>query len=279
MNPYRFPSISVTGDKCYLNCEHCKGRMLEAMIPAKTPEKLMDVCQKIEEEGGKGCLISGGSMTDGSVPLMRFVPTIKRVKHDLGLDIVVHTGIVNPHLAEALAKVEIDAAMIDVVGSDETMRSVCHLNLKLDAFDRSLSLLEHNNIPIVPHIVVGIHYGELRGEGKALQIISKHNPAAVVIVALNPLNQTPMKHVVPPSPLDISRVILATRFMIPRTPSTLGCARPMGKHRSETETLAIRAGVNGIAYPSEKGYHFAKKLGLDIRFSEECCALVYRKVA
>ena len=94
---------------------------------------------------------------------MGFLPTIGRVKRDLGLDVVVHTGIVYPQLAEALAEAEIDAAMMDVVGSDETMRSVYHLNLTVDAFDRSLSLLEHNKIPIVPHVVAGIHYGELRG--------------------------------------------------------------------------------------------------------------------
>jgi uncharacterized radical SAM superfamily protein len=234
---------------------------------------------KIGEEGGRGCLISGGSMVDGSVPLASFVPTIGRVKHDLGLDVVVHTGIVYPKLAEDLAEAEVDAAMIDVIGSDETMRSVYHLNLTVDAFDRSLSLLEHNNIPIVPHIVVGIHYGELQGEGRALQIISEHRPAAVIIVALMPLNQTPMKHVAPPSPLEISRVILASRFMMPETPSILGCARPMGLHRSETDKLSIRAGVNGIAYPSEEGYGFAKRLGLDIRFSEECCALTYRETS
>jgi uncharacterized radical SAM superfamily protein len=38
--------------------------------------------------------------------------------------------------------------------------------------------------------------------------------------------------------------------------------------------LSIKAGVNGIAYPSEEGYNYAKKIGLEIRFSEECCALM-----
>jgi len=275
-DPYRFPAISVTGGRCRLNCEHCEGKILGSMIPATTPESLMEVCAKIKEEGGKGCLISGGSLRDGSVPLICFVPAIKRVKRELGLDIVVHTGIVYPELAAALAKADIDAAMIDVLGSNETVRSVYHLDLSVEAFDRSLSLLEQHEISLVPHVVVGIHYGKLRGEGRALEIISKYRPKAVIIVALMPLEQTPMECVTPSSPFDITRVILAARFMMPKAPLILGCARPGGEHKAKTDVLAIKAGVSGIAYPSEEGYSFAKKAGLDVRFSEECCALIYR---
>ena len=275
-DPHRFPAVSVTGGRCSLNCEHCRKKILESMIPATTPESLVEVCTRIKEDGGKGCLISGGSLGDGSVPLMGFIPAIKRVKRELGLDIVVHTGIVYPELAEALAEADVDAAMIDVIGSDETLRSVYHLDLSVEAFDRSLSLLEQQGISLVPHVVVGIHYGKLKGEREALEIISKHKPKAVIIVALMPLGQTPMEHATPPSPLDIARVILAARFMIPKAPLILGCARPGGEHKAKTDVLAIKAGVSGIAYPSEGGYSFAKKAGLNVRFSEECCALIYR---
>jgi len=275
-DPYRFPAVSVTGGVCHLNCKHCRRKILESMIPATTPENLLEVCVKIKEEGGRGCLISGGSLRDGSVPLLGFVPAIKRVKRELGLDVVVHTGIVYPELARALAEADIDAAMIDVIGSNETIRSVYHLDLSVDAFDRSLSLLERYGISSVPHVVVGIHFGKLRGEGRALGIISKHRPKAVIIVALMPLEQTPMERVTPPSPFDIARVIMAARFMTPEAPLVLGCARPGGEHKAKTDVLAIKAGVSGVAYPSEEGYGFAKKVGLNVRFSEECCALMYK---
>jgi uncharacterized radical SAM superfamily protein len=275
-DPLRFPAISITGTSCHLSCEHCKGKLLETMIPATTPQRLLDVCTKIKLNGGTGCLISGGSLKDGSVPLTSFIPYIRRVKHELGLDVVVHTGVLSPKLAEELAQADIDAAMIDIIGSNETIRSVYHLDLTVDAFDYSLSLLEKNHIPIVPHIVVGIHYGRLKGEGEALQIVSKHHPAAVIIVALTPLELTSMENLTPSSPMDIARVILASRFMMVDTPILLGCARPWGEHKSQTDILAIKAGVNGIAYPSEEGHDYAKKIGLQVRFSEACCALMYR---
>ncbi len=145
----------------------------------------------------------------------------------------------------------------------------------MDAFDHSLTLLERSKIPVVPHIVVGIHYGKLRGEQRALQIVSRHHPVALIIVAFMPLSQTPMEHVTPPSPLDVARVILAARFMMPETPLILGCARP-GEYKSKVDILAIKAGVSGIAYPSEEGHNFARKAGLEVRFSTECCALQYK---
>ncbi|MFQ6073774.1 MAG: radical SAM protein, partial [Candidatus Bathyarchaeia archaeon] len=274
-DPNRFPGVSITGESCFLNCEHCRGRILRTMVSATTPQRLFKVCAKIKNMGGKGCLISGGAMKDGSVPLIDFIPTIRRIKQDLKLDLVVHTGIVYPELAEALASTNIDAALVDIVGSNETIKKIYHTDLTVHAFERSLTLLERNGIPVVPHIVVGIHYGKLKGERRALQIVSRHHPAALIVVGFMPLSQTPMEHVTPPSPMDVARVILAARFMLPKTPLILGCARP-GEYKSDADVLAIKAGVSGIAYPSEEGYNFARKAELEVRFSTECCALHYK---
>ena len=65
---------------------------------------------------------------------------------------------------------------------------------------------------------------------------------------------------------------------MPEIPIILGCARPRGEHKARTDVLAIKAGVNGIAYPSEKGYDHARERGLGIRFSDECCSLLFRDI-
>ena len=277
--PQNFPAISITGRRCYLNCEHCKGRLLEGMIPATSPQKLFGVCSGIKKEGGRGCLISGGSSIDGSVPLMDFIPTIKRVKEELGLEVVVHTGLVNPLLAEALAEANVDAAMIDIIGSNETAREIYHLHCDVSSFDRSLDLLELNGIPIAPHIVVGIHRGKLRGERRAIEMVSKHDPTAAVVVALMPLQDTPMESVSAPPPFEIARVVLALRLLMPRTPLLLGCARPKGAHKIKTDVLAIEAGVNGVAYPSAEVIDFVKRRELEIKFHEACCSLLWKELS
>ena len=277
-DPNRFPSISLTGTSCLLNCEHCQGRLLKTMIPATTPEQLYQVCKEIKEKGGQGCLISGGSQIDGSVAILDFLPTIKQIKEELDIDIVIHTGFVHPEVAKGLGEVGIDGAMLDIIGSDETLREIYHLGQTVKELDLSLSLLEENNVPVIPHIVVGLHYGKMRGEKEALNILSKHKSDAVVVVAFMPLDQTPMMNVTPSTPEEISRVVLALRFTLPNTPILLGCARPKGEHKSNTDVLSIKAGVNGIAYPSQESYEYSVENGLAIKYSEECCSLIYRDI-
>jgi len=273
-DPYRFPSISITGTNCALNCEHCNGTLLDNMIPARTPEALWNVCEEIVRRGGTGCLISGGSTQKGNTPLRQFIPTIRRAKSELELDIVVHTGIVYSETVRDLASAGIDGAMMDIIGSSETLRQVYHLDASPEVFEESMRLLEDHGIPFSPHVIAGLHFGELLGEEEAIHMISMHNPDSVVVVAFMPLDCTPMENVTPATPVDIARVIAACRIAVPDKPLTLGCARPLGEHRRLTDRLAIDAGVNGIAYPSEEAYEYSLERGLQPHFSDQCCSLV-----
>lgn len=275
-DPYRFPSISVTGKGCALNCEHCNAHLLETMIPATSPDALWNVFNDIKEKGGTGCLISGGATPKGDTPLMEFIPTIKKAKNELDLDIVVHTGVVYPETAQALGEAGIDGAMLDIIGSDETLRQIYHMDKSVDIFDESMSHLEDHGVPYMPHIIAGLHYGELVGEADAIKMIAKHDPNSVVVVAFMPLDHTPMQNTKPASPMDIARVIIATRLAIPEKPLILGCARPLGDHRRLTDRLAIDAGVNGIAYPSDEGYEYAEEKGFKLSFADQCCSLIER---
>jgi uncharacterized radical SAM superfamily protein len=54
----------------------------------------------------------------------------------------------------------------------------------------------------------------------------------------------------------------------------LGCARPKGYHKEETDILAIRAGINGIAYITVAGVEEAQSLGLKLIHKELCCSLI-----
>ena len=40
----RFAAISVTGTHCDLHCGHCRGKLLESMIPAEDPRNLSSGC-------------------------------------------------------------------------------------------------------------------------------------------------------------------------------------------------------------------------------------------
>ncbi len=274
-SPAAFPSISVTGSFCALKCKHCGGKVLNTMMSALTPQQLIEVCSEVKRKGGIGCLISGGCLPDGSVPLGKFVDAIAEVKRKLGLTVVVHTGVVDLDMAKRLKEAGVDAALIDIIGSDETIKEIYQLNVQVSDYDKSLSALHQSGIPVVPHVLVGLHYGKLRGEFQALQMITKYSPSAVIVIALMPIRGTRMQKVAPPSPKDIARVLVAARFFLPKTPLVLGCMRPKGRHRTETDMLAVKAGVNAIAFPDEQAIQLAESLGLETVFSSLCCSQVF----
>ncbi|MFZ1039459.1 MAG: radical SAM protein, partial [Candidatus Bathyarchaeia archaeon] len=229
-SPADFPTISVTGKGCGLKCKHCGGRVLETMYPAETPGKLFELCAQLKRNGALGCLISGGCLPDGTVPLARFVEAIGKVKHELGLTVFVHTGIVDYETADALKEALVDGALIDIIGSDETINEIYKLNVTVKDYENSLQALHEADIAFVPHVIVGLHYGKLKGELHALEMASKYEPSAVVVIAFMPIRGTEMSNVKPPEPLDIAKVIAAARLMLPTTPIVLGCMRPKGKH-------------------------------------------------
>jgi uncharacterized radical SAM superfamily protein len=273
-----FPTISVTGKGCALNCKHCGGKVLETMYPATAPEKLFDLCAQLKRKGALGCLISGGCLPNGSVPLEKFVNMIEKVKRELGLTVFVHTGIIDFDTAKKLGNAGVDAALIDIIGSDETIREIYNLNVTVEDYENSLKALNNTGIVFVPHVIVGLHYGKLKGEFHALKIISQYKPSALVIIAFMPIHETEMETVEPPKPVDIAKIIAAARLMFPQTPLVLGCMRPKGKHRVETDVLAIKAGVNAIAFPAEEAIKFAENQGYSISFSSFCCSQIYSDI-
>jgi len=245
------------------------------MHPAETPEALFALSLRLKRNGALGCLVSGGCLPDGSVPLKRFIPVLERIKRELGLAVNVHTGIVDAATAEALKNAGVDAALIDVIGSDETINGIYNLNVTVEDYARSLRALHEAGLNVVPHVIVGLQNGKLQGEFHALKMIARYKPSALVIIAFMPIRGTVMQKVEPPSPIDIVRVLVAARFSMPKTPLVLGCMRPKGKHRTETDKLAVEAGVNAIAFPDEHAIGAAERLGLDTVFSSLCCSQVF----
>jgi uncharacterized radical SAM superfamily protein len=268
----KYPTISITGTVCALNCDHCQKRLLDDMIPATSPDKLVEVCKRLDSEGNIGVLISGGSLPDGTLPWDPFFDAIREIKEVTSLKITVHTGIISGETARRLDEAGVDEFLIDVIGAEDTMMKVYHLDSDLEEMEDSLRALEATGKPVIPHIVVGLHYGEVRGEEEALRMVARHNPFALVIVVLRPIRNSPMGDVEPPEPEKVARFIALARFAMPDVPQALSCARPPGRYRKRLDVLAVEAGINRIAMPAEEALGRAKELGLDIEFHHTCCS-------
>ncbi len=271
-----YPALSLTGDRCQLLCEHCKGLLLRPMIKAGDPETLITKCLKLAHSGHSGVLLSGGSDLEGRLPWKKFYQAIQKIKTETDLFLSVHSGFLDFNTAVALKKAGVDQALIDVMGDEETAKKIYHLD-SLQKVITSLENLFRSGLDVVPHIVAGLMHGKLHGEYNALRIISRFNPSSFVIVVLTPLKGTPMSGVFPPSPIEVARLIATARLLMPHTPISLGCERPRNKEGHIMEELAIYAGATRMAVWSKKTIDLALNLGLSPRFQPTCCSVPYRE--
>lgn len=267
----RYPALSITGGECALGCDHCQGEILNSMIYAETADKLVAQCRRLDASGNYGVLISGGCDAEGRLPWDRFLPAIKKIKSETELFISVHSGLVDNPDALGLKQAGVDQVLIDVIGDDETFQAVYHLPFGVDRIEASMTALQRAGIPMVPHIVCGIHYGGMRGEKNAVAMISRFKVQQVAIVSLMTLPGTRMEKMRPPTPEAVADIIAEVRFAMPQVPVSLGCARQRGNRH--LEELAIEAGVNHLALPSEEAVERAESYGLDIRYQETCCSV------
>jgi len=243
------------------------------MIPVSSSGELISLSHNLKKEGSLGFLLSGGCLQDGSVPIDRFLDAIAEIKRELQLTIFVHTGLIDLKTARKMKRSGVDGVLIDVIGSDETIREVYNLKgVTVQDYERSLAALHRSGVPVIPHILLGLHYGRISGEYQALDMVSRYSPSALVIIVLRPIRGTPMEAVSPPSPREVARFIVVARLTLKQTPLILGCVRPLGRHKAETDRLAVLAGVNGLVFPSAEGLKTAERLGLETSFSGYCCA-------
>ena len=78
--PSSFTALSVTGSSCSLCCAHCNGLLLLNMYDASSAEKFITRVDQLADAGSQGVLISGGSDTNGAVPLLPFMEGIAHAK-------------------------------------------------------------------------------------------------------------------------------------------------------------------------------------------------------
>ncbi len=269
-----FPAFSITAGGCALMCDHCEAKILEPMIPAIKPQMLdQKVRQLIETDGLQGFLLSGGSDKRNEIRYSRFYPVVEKLKRDFPhLRIAIHTALTDEAGAKEMESAGVDVAMLDIIGAEETIREVYHLNRPVDDFEATLEALCSTSMQISPHIVIGLHYGRILGEANALDILSRHPTHALVLVVIMPFYAKPGTFVTPDT-LDVGRIFLAARRRLPDRQVLLGCARPPGMHKRVTDAYAVMAGLDGIAFPADGAVAVADTIGRPFHQAHACCSI------
>ncbi len=270
-----FPAFSITGGACALNCDHCQAKILEPMIPATSPAELdRKVRDLVLLKDLRGFLLSGGSNRRNEVPYDRYYPTLERLKRDFPhLRIAVHSALLDERRARLMQDSGVDVAMMDVIGAQETIRDVYHLDRTVADFETTLAALSATSMDVVPHIVIGLHYGRLLGEHNALDIISRYKVAALILVVVTPIYAPADRPFATISTDDVAKVLVTARQRINHAPVQLGCVRPAGRHKLITDAYAVMAGFDGIAYPAEGIVALARAIGRPVEQEHACCSI------
>lgn len=269
-----FPAFSITGSACALECDHCRTEILKPMIPALRPEEFdARVRDMIALRGLSGFLLSGGSDKRNEIRYERFYPVLEGLKRDFPhLEIAVHSGLIDRARARAMADAGVDTVMMDVIGAQETIAQVYHLDRRVEDFEETLAALTDTTMKVVPHVVIGLHYGRILGEANALDIVSRHPVDSLVFVVIMPFYAAPGLFV-EPATADIGRIFLEARARIPDRDVLLGCARPAGMHKRVTDAYAVMAGLDGIAFPADGAVEVARMIGRDFERQTACCSM------
>jgi uncharacterized radical SAM superfamily protein len=269
-----FPAFSITAGGCALMCDHCQAKILEPMIPATRPAVLdRTVREMVEREELGGFLLSGGSNRANEIRYEPYLPVIEGLKRDFPfLKVAVHSALLDASRAKAMESAGVDTAMMDVIGSEETIREVYHLDRPVADFEATLAALCATTMEVVPHIVIGLHYGRILGEARALDIVARHPVHSLVLVIVMPFYAKPGTFQVP-STQDVGRVFIEARRRVPDREVLLGCARPPGMHRRVTDAYAVAAGLDGIAFPADGALAVAESLGRPAVQEHACCSI------
>jgi len=271
---HAWPAVSITGGDCQLQCDHCKARILEPMIPARTPDELWRVANEQIARGARGMLLTGGSNRRNEVEYDAFYSTVRRIKDEFpDFRIALHTALTDGDGARCMEQAGVDAAMMDVIGAQDTITQVYHLKRGVEDFERTLEALVATRLKVVPHIVLGLHYGRLLGEWNALEIVRRHRPAALVLVAAMPFYAPASRPFAAVDAHQAGRFFLDARDALPDLPLLLGCARPPGRIKTQIDAYAVMAGFDGIAHPADGMVELAARLGREVRISSSCCSI------
>jgi uncharacterized radical SAM superfamily protein len=271
----KFAAISITGTHCELQCAHCKGILLESMIPAADPGTFSEVVNRLHGGGAEGILVSGGADRNGAVPLNAFISAIGAIKEKAPqFKIIVHTGLIGKETGRALKSAGVDQILIDVIGDDDTIREVYHLDKRVEDYEITLTMLKEMGHRLAPHIIIGHHLGKIKGEWRALEMITRVGVETLVLVVIKPLHKLQTGPFEIPTPEDTARLSAAARILNPSLPIRTGCIRPAHPSKAEMEKGFIRSGVNTLAYPLQGTIDYAKEIGLVTRSVEMCCSLI-----
>jgi uncharacterized radical SAM superfamily protein len=259
--------VSVTGTSCSLQCSHCGGRYLEHMETIATLDSVL------ARRNVTGILLSGGCNSEGQVPLLSKIDCIRRKISESGQEVKInaHPGVVDKEEALAIAGFA-SVISFDFVLDDATIQEAFGGHRTALDYVNAFRNLRKGKAKVVPHVLVGLYKGQVRGEYEAIEFLAREGIEELIFIVFIPTPRTRWEDVPPPQVNEVLRLVAWTRLRNPGLKITLGCMRPKGRYREALDPACVMAGVDGIVLPHPLAVREAQSRGLRIIRKEECCA-------
>ncbi len=252
-SPSKTLPVSVSGEKCSLDCAHCQGHFLKTMTP----------WAEVLEQGTRdrrSFLISGGCDKEGRV----FLPPEK------DLPGLAERGRLNFHVTlideDQLEIITPWAHTIsqDLHGDDRVIRKILGLEKSFKDYAASYKRV-WSRARVIPHVLIGLGGEEFEGERKVIKLLGNYPPPAVIFLVYLPLIKSPLTPKKPPALEKVINFLGWAKEELQGVPMVMGCMRPGGKYRTELDNQVIKLGFSGLVQPS--------CMVQSPIISKECCAL------
>ncbi len=264
----KFPSISLTGSACALNCAHCGRHYLDGMRKPGRGE-LLDYCIDLARNGYTGCLLSGGMDGRLKVPLDLYADEIRKIKRRTNLKLNAHVGFIDESDLEWVKYV--DAVSLDFVGDDGVIKRVYRIDKTVEDYLRILDLLTGAGVKVAPHITIGLDFGRIGWEYRAIDMLLDYPIDVLVLDVLIPTKGTEMENVPRPGVEESLDVVRYARERFDGELS-IGCMRPLGRWRLDFDRGAVLEGIDRLTNPPRRVIEWAKKIR-DVEIIYECCVM------
>lgn len=261
--PSRTKSISVTGEYCELNCSHCGRKYLKHM------ENISDTLAKGKRQY-TSALISGGLNDRGYVSIEKHIRSIEILK-TWGWKINAHTGLMPASAMEKTASAA-DRISLDFIYDRETIEKVYRVDFSPSQYLKTIEEVRKFKEPDI-HLTIGLFGGEIKGEFKAIDVLSKINAKNLIFLVLTPTKGTAFEKCSPPKITDVEKTIALAREKLPSSKLSIGCMHPRGKYADDLGLICLKHKLNQIVMPGRNFEKMALQYNTNVIIKRECCVL------
>lgn len=263
----RYPTISITGKTCAMNCKYCEGYYLTNMHSAITPNELYSNARNLHAKGARGLLISGGYNKDGYMPIKNFLSTIREIKRDFELVISLHSGLVDKKLASEIRKSQVDIVDYQLITDPIVIKEIQGLNRRPKDYIKSLEfLIQYGPSYIAPHLPLGFRYGKIVKERETIDVVKDYNPYLVVFLTFISTPHSSMEDIGSPEHIELADIFSYSRKL--PCDIAIGCMRSAIHKKQLDEELIERKLVDRMCLPHSSTI---KKYKLNV--IKSCCSI------